>query len=70
MGTTEILKEIKKLPVQKQMLIIERTLKALREQELHNKMRVAASNLREHYVTDHELSEFTVLDSETFYETR
>jgi len=70
METQEILKAIKKLPVNKQMLIIEKTLKTLRESDTREKMIDAANTLFDDYSKNKELTEFTVLDCESFYETR
>jgi hypothetical protein len=70
MGTNEILKEIRKLPLQKQILLLEKTLKNIREEELNVKMRNAVEILLNDYKTDNVLTEFTALDTEQFYETR
>lgn len=68
METQEILKAIKKLPVNKQMLIIEKTLKTIRESDTRRKMTDAAETLFADYNSNKELTEFTGLDSESFYE--
>ncbi len=52
------------------MLIIEKTLKTLRESETREKMKDAANTLFDDYSNNKELTEFTVLDCESFYETR
>lgn len=70
MGTNEILQEIKKLPLRKQILILEKTLRTIREQEFSVKMKNAADTLHSNYMMDADLTEFTVLDSEQFYEVR
>jgi hypothetical protein len=70
METQEILRVIKKLPVDKQMLIIEKTLKTLRENDIKKKMTDAADAMYSDYATNKELTEFTVLDCESFYETK
>jgi hypothetical protein len=70
METKEIIKAIKKLPVNKRILIIERTLRTIRESETRNKMTDAADALYKDYSEDKELTEFTLLDCESFYETR
>ena len=68
MGTKEIINAIKKLPVNKRMLIIERTLRTIRVSETRNKMTDAADALYEDYYENKELTEFTLLDCESFYE--
>ncbi len=70
METKEIIKVIQNLPVSKRMLIVERTLKTIRESETRKKMVEAANALFEDYKNDEELTIFTLLDYETFYETR
>jgi hypothetical protein len=70
METNEIIKAIKKLPVNKRMLIIEKTLKTIRESENRKKMEDSAKSLYDDYSGNTELTEFTLLDGESFYETR
>jgi hypothetical protein len=70
MGTNEIIQEINKLPLQKQIIILEKTLKSIREKELGVKMEKASESLQDSYNMDPDLTEFTVLDTEQFYETR
>lgn len=70
METREIIRAIKKLPVSKRMLIVERTLKTIRESETRKKMVKAAETLFEDYKNDRELTAFNQLDCEGFYETR
>lgn len=52
------------------MLIVERTLKTIRESETRKKMLKAANALLEDYKNDKELTIFAHLDYEVFYEAR
>jgi hypothetical protein len=70
METREIIRAIKKLPVNKRILIIERTLKSIREKETGKLMENAVDALYKDYEDNRELTAFTVLDCENFYETR
>ena len=70
METKEIMTAIKKLPVGKRMLIVEKTLKTIREIETKKEMIKAVDVLFNDYVSDKELTVFTQLDQENFYETR
>ncbi len=70
METSEIVKAIRKLPVNKRMMIIEQTLKGICEEETGNEMEKAAGLLYNDYKEDKNLTEFCVLDCENFYETR
>lgn len=62
METKEIIREIKRMPVNKRMLIIERTLQSIRESELKNKMEKAVDLLMRDYKNDAELTAFTNID--------
>ncbi|MCC5920821.1 MAG: hypothetical protein LAT68_11550 [Cyclobacteriaceae bacterium] len=70
MKTKELIKEIQKLPVRKRIYIIERSMHFIRKQEEEDHMKKAADVLYEDYLTDKELTAFTNLDFENFYETR
>ena len=70
MRTNEIIKEIQRLPFQKRIYVIEKTIHSLRKQEDINQMKKAANNLYLDYESNSELTAFTNLDFEDFYETR
>ncbi|MBI5730473.1 MAG: hypothetical protein HY963_04980 [Ignavibacteriales bacterium] len=70
MKTTDIIKEITRLPIDKRIFIVERTLKSIREKEEKNKIEKAVNSLLNDYSTDKELTEFTDIDFEEFYEAR
>jgi len=70
MGTTDLIKQIEQLPVEKRMLIIEKTLKSIREKEIKEKMNKAVEELREEYKTNKDLIAFTDIDFDNFYEPR
>jgi hypothetical protein len=70
MKTKELIKEIQKLPVRKRIYVIERSMNLIRKQEDEDQMKKAADDLYEDYLTDKELTAFTNLDFESFYETR
>jgi len=61
MRTSELLKEIRKLPLQKRMYLIEKTIRSIREDEDTNHMSKAADLLLDDYRTDKELTVFTNL---------
>ena len=69
MTTANILRELKRLPVTEQLLVIEQTLKSIRT-EKEKTLKVAVENLYNDYKTDNDLIAFTALDNEPFYETR
>jgi hypothetical protein len=70
MGMTELIKEIKKLPIDKRLRIVEQTLKSIRESENKKQLEKASDALCEDYSTDKELTALTELDFEDFYEAR
>ncbi|WP_192825079.1 hypothetical protein [Rufibacter sp. LB8] len=70
MGTTEIIKEIKRLPIGKRLKIVEQTLKSIRESENKKQLEKAADALCVDYSTDKDLTAFIGLDFENFYEAR
>ncbi len=70
MRTIELIKEIQNLPIQKRIYVIEKTIQSIRKQEDSNQLRKAADMLYSDYLSDKELTLFTNLDFENFYETR
>lgn len=70
MKAKELIKEIQKLPVRKRIYIIERSMHLIRKQEEESQMKQAVNDLYDDYLTDKELTAFTNLDFENFYETR
>ncbi|MBI4947384.1 MAG: hypothetical protein HY840_13410 [Bacteroidetes bacterium] len=70
MRTIEILKEIERLPFQKRIFLIEKALHTIREKEENNELKYAANVLYPDYKNDKELTIFTNLDFESFYEAR
>lgn len=70
MRTNDILKEIERLPIHKRIYLIERTLNLIRNQEYKTQMEKAADELNNEYRNNKELTIFTNLDYEDFYESR
>jgi hypothetical protein len=70
MGTNELIKEIKRLPISTRLKIVEQTLKSIRESENKMQLEKASDALYEDYSTDKELTVLTELDFENFYEAR
>lgn len=70
MKTKELINEIQKLPVRKRIYVIERSIRLIRKQEEEDQMKKAADELYGDYLTENELTAFTNLDFESFYETR
>ncbi len=70
MDTNELVYEIERLPFDKKILVMEKVLKSIRREESVNSMKNAAEKLRSEYLNDAELTAFTALDGEDFYETK
>lgn len=70
MRTEEIIKEIKKLPLRKRIYIIEKTIHSIRSEEDVVELSHAAEALADEYNTNKELTAFTSIDFDDFYETR
>ncbi|MFA5010612.1 MAG: hypothetical protein WC644_01545 [Ignavibacteria bacterium] len=70
METKLILKQIGKLPFEDKMLIIEKTLKFIREKEVKERITKAVSEMINEYKSNKELTAFTEIDFENFYEAR
>lgn len=69
MTATAIIAEINRLPLTEKLLVAEKTLQAIR-QEKNSELKSAATLLYNDYISDQELTTFTVLDREFFYEAR
>ena len=70
MSTDEIIKEIQRLPIQKQILIIEEIMHSIRKKAEEKQMELAAEALYEDYKKDKNLTAFTGIDFDNFYETK
>jgi hypothetical protein len=70
MRTNDIIKEIQRLPLGKRILVIEKTIHTIRKNEDKNQIKKAANSLLADYKSDKELTVFTNLDFENFYEAR
>lgn len=64
MRTSEIIREIQRLPVQKRIYVIEKTIHSIRKQEDANLLKKAADSLLVNYKSDKELTAFTNIDFE------
>ncbi len=70
MGTHEIIREIKRLPIAKRIYVIEKALQSIRKQEDRSAMEKAADDLLSDYKSDLELTAFNNIDFVDFYETK
>jgi len=70
MNTNEIIKEIKRLSIPKRIYVIEKTVHSIRKNENLNQMKKAADALSIDYKSNNELTAFSTIDFEDFYETR
>jgi hypothetical protein len=70
MQTSQLMQEIFKLPLDKKFFVLEQTLKSIKLEEGNRHLAVAAEIMYDDYMNDKELTAFTVLDFENFYEAR
>ena len=70
MSTTDILKEIDRLPFNEKLFILEKALKNVLRYNYEHQMTVASEALANEYKTNTELTAFSNLDTEDFYETK
>ena len=69
MQTYTIINEIQRLPISRQMYIAEMIIKSVRKKESKNQMQHATEQLYNEYATNKELTIFTNIDFDNFYET-
>ena len=70
MQTIDLIREIQRLPLTQRFFVVEETIKSIKKEELSNQMELAAKELYNDYVNDKELTAFTSLDFDNFYETK
>lgn len=70
MQTIDLILEIQRLPLTKRFYVVEETIKSIKREEMQHQMELAANELYHDYVKDKELTAFTSLDFENFYETK
>ncbi|MFA5419493.1 MAG: hypothetical protein WC341_13660 [Bacteroidales bacterium] len=70
MQTKDLIQEIQRLPLIKRFYVVEETIKSIKKEEMQYQMELAVNELYEDYVNDKELTAFTSLDFENFYETK
>jgi hypothetical protein len=69
MGTKEILREIKKLPYAERLVIVEETLKIIKE-EPDKSLEKGVQEMESEYKTNKDLTAFSSLDKDDFYEAK
>lgn len=70
MRADELIREIQRLPIPKRIYVVEKTIHSIRKHEDNDQMKKAADALLSDYMSDKELTVFTNLDFDNFYETR
>ena len=70
MQNIELIREIQRLPLSEQFYIVEIILKTIKNVRTTEPLEAAAEALYDDYFNDKELTPFTSLDLEDFYEAR
>jgi hypothetical protein len=63
-----LIEEIERLPLTQKIIIIEETLESIKRREITRQMEIVAELLCDDYNDNKELTAFSVLDGEDFYE--
>jgi len=70
MSTQDLIKQIEQLPLQDRIELVEKVMHSIKEQTKENSMTKAAESLYADYKNDRELTVFTDIDLDNFYETK
>lgn len=70
MSAYEIIHEISHHPISRRIFIVERTLKSIREKEENDNIEKAVKVLHNDYATNKNLTEFSDIEFDDFYEAR
>lgn len=70
MQATDIMQEIQRLPLTKKFYVVEETIKSIKQEELNHQIELAVNELHNDYAYDKDLTAFTSLDFENFYEAK
>lgn len=70
MEISTLISEIQHLPLTERFYIVEETIKSIKKEDSKLQMELAARQLSEDYNNDTELTAFTSLDYEHFYEAK
>lgn len=70
MQTEGIIREIKRLPISQRIFVAEQTIHSIRIDEQKASLKKASEIMYKDYLSDKELTTFTQLDFENFYETK
>jgi hypothetical protein len=70
MSKNELIEQIEQLPIQDRIYLVEKVVHSIRAQAEQENMTQAAESLYQDYKNDKELTAFTDIDLDNFYETR
>ena len=70
MITVELLKEIDQLPLNEKLSLLERAIKDIIRHNFEQQLTIAAESLENEYRTNSDLTAFSNLDIEDFYEAK
>lgn len=70
MQALKLIQEIQRLPLNKKFYVVEETIKLNKKDEMQQQMELAVNELQSDYKCDKDLTAFTSLDLEHFYEAK
>jgi hypothetical protein len=66
----QIIQLIKELPLNEQLQLMEETLKSIQQEQFNKNLMFAVEEMQEEYHSNKELTAFSALDLEEFYEAK
>ena len=70
MQTRDIILEIQRLSLAQRFFVVEEIIKSIKKEKMQHQMELAVEALYDDYVNDKELTAFTSLDFDNFYEAK
>lgn len=70
MQAIDLIQQIQKLPLTQKFYVVEETIKSIKKEEMSHQMELAANELYSDYTNDKDLTAFTSIDFDNFYETK
>ena len=70
MNTQEIINEISNLSLRERLIIIKKAIESIKDAEISQQLHLAAEEMQAEYKKNKELTSFTSIDMDPFYEPR
>ena len=70
MSTQDIINEINNLPLKERLMIIKKAIESIKDAEISQQLHLAGEEMQAEYKRNKELTSFTSIDMDPFYEPR